>query len=142
MSDAVTTILTKLADGKGQDGYEGKLHLTNISDGTGESAVKKLNISDYFSSRGITTAAFDILEIRWSIYGFTAVELLWDHDTDVTAFVMAEGSGYENFRDGNEDNDGLRDPSGADGDPLITTYGAINEATYDITITFRIRKLT
>ena len=118
------------------------VHLTNVSDGTGESAVVKIDKSAIgVASDGAEAASLDIVAIRWSINGFTDVRLLWDHTTDDLAMVLT-GSGYDDFttpppgenqlvRTG-----GLKDPrsTGATGDLLLTTTGAASGDTYDITI--------
>jgi hypothetical protein len=118
------------------------VHLTNVSDGTGEAAVVKVDKSALVASDGGEPAALDIESVRWSIQGFTSVELLWDHTADDTALVLT-GSGYEDFRCRDLDivpsTARLKDPrsAGGAGDVLLTTNGAVAGATYDITLTLR-----
>lgn len=115
------------------------LHLTNISDSTGESAVVKADKSAYTARDGAEPASLDILTVRWNIQGFTSVRLLWDHTTDDVAMALS-GSGFDDFSRVGPSNlsyDGSRnDPrsAGDTGDLLLTTAGAISGATYDITI--------
>jgi hypothetical protein len=116
------------------------IHLTNISDGTGEAAVVKIDKSSLTASDGAEPDALDIEWIDWNIQGITSVRLLWDHTTDDVAMVL-NGNGYKNFRDpGGLQNysqtGGLKDPrsAGATGDLLLTTNGAASGGTYDITI--------
>lgn len=130
MADAVTTNTIT-------NGYD-KLcvHLTNISDGTGESAVVKVDKSTFLARDGAEPASMDIEQIRWNIQGFTSVRLLWDHTTDDVAMLL-NGNGYEDFRgDTERAPKGLADPrsSGGTGDILLTTAGAVSGATYDITL--------
>lgn len=115
------------------------VHLVNVSDSTGESAVQKVDKSAY-TVNGAEPASLDIETVRWSIQGFTSVRLLWDHDTDDVALALAN-SGYDDFRgDGfARFKKGLPDPrsSGGTGDLLLTTAGAVSGATYDITLRLR-----
>ena len=116
------------------------VHLTNISDATGESAVVKIDKSAIMvAGDGAEPAALDLVEIRWAIQGFTSVRLLWDHSTDDVCCVLS-GNGYENFaRTGGG---GVKaDPisSGGTGDVLLTTAGGASGSTYDITATFKKR---
>lgn len=128
-----------------------KVHWTNVSDGTGETNVKKLDISTLkvaaATSAGAAAAplALDIEEVRWNMQGFTNVKITWDHTTDDTALVLA-GSGYDDFRNNGDPRDAgtisaLRDPrsTGGDGSILLTTVGAAAAATYDISVIFRKR---
>lgn len=111
---------------------EYKIHLTCISDGTGESAVVKIDKSTLTNSNGVEPIAINITSIRWAIQGFSYIKLLWDHTTDDVAMILS-GNGYDDFSDGG----GLRDPrsTGTTGDLLLTSVGAASGATYDITIT-------
>lgn len=134
MSDAVTTTVLS----NGPDRYA--VHLTNISDGSGESAVAKVDKSGLTAEDGGEPVSLDIEQVRWCIQGFTSVRLLWDHTTDDTALVLS-GSGYEDFRGDSflRSQMGLADPrsAGDTGDILLTTAGAVSGATYDITLWLR-----
>lgn len=108
------------------------VHLTNISDGTGESLVAKVDISTLLLSNGLACTKTALKEAQWSIQGFTSVRLYWDHTTDDTLAVLGQGCGYFDFGElGN-----LPDPvsAGGTGDILLTTGGATSGATYDITL--------
>lgn len=139
MADAVTNRTIS------ESGDEITVHLTNISDGTGESAVVKIDKSTLttLSSAGVDGLepdSLDILSVRWNIQGFASVRFLWDHTTDDVALVLT-GSGYDDFRgDGfNRALKGLADPrsSGQTGDVLLTTNGGVSGSTYDITLRCR-----
>lgn len=121
------------------------VHLTNISDGTGESAVVKVDKSAIaVATDGAEADSLDIDQVRWAIQGFTSVRILWDHTTDDVALVLC-GSGYDDFRgrygdvNGFSQTSGLKDPrsSGGTGDILLTTNGGSSGATYDITLWLR-----
>lgn len=139
MADAVTARV--IADTK----THYVVHLTNISDGTGESAVVKADKSAIgVASDGAEAASLDIEQVRWAIQGFTSVRVLWDHTTDDVGLVLC-GSGYDDFRgleggvSGLIKTGGLLDPrsTGATGDILLTTNGGSSGATYDITLWLR-----
>lgn len=110
------------------------VHLTNISDANGESAVVKVDKSTLLSADAAEPAKMAIEEILCSIQGFTSVKLLWDHSTDDVAAVLT-GNDYRNYSECI-----LVDPasSGGTGDLLLTTVGASATATYDITIVLRL----
>lgn len=112
------------------------LRLTNVSDATGEAAVVKADISTYIGLNGKAPTRTVIEEIEWAIQGFTSVRLFWDHDTDDEIAVLT-GVGSVNWRDAG----GLLDPAsaGGTGDIVLTTAGALSGATYDISITFRLK---
>jgi hypothetical protein len=124
------------------------VHLTCISDGTGETAVAKVDKSAIaVAADGAEPAALALEAVRWCIQGFNSVRLLWDHAADSVGMVLA-GSGYEDFRGDPEQQqfiDVLKgpgykdDPKRADstGDVLLTSVGAVSGATYDITVWLR-----
>ena len=136
MADAVTVRTI------GETKHHLIVHLTNVSDGTGESAVAKVDKSTFVASDGAEPASLDIETVRWNVQGFTSVKLLWDHNTDDVALVLAS-SGFEDFRGSDLDlvpgNSALKDPrsTGGSGDLLLTTAGTTSGNTYDITLTLR-----
>lgn len=104
------------------------LHLTNISDGTGESAVNKAAIASFTGRGGAAVLGWDIKAVRWCMQGINSVRLLFDAATDDVGYVLS-GNGYDEA-------DALVDPrSGTPaGNLLLTTQGAAANGTYDITI--------
>lgn len=126
MADAVRTIV-QVSEG----GRYYVANFTNISDGTGETAVKKVDSSTLKNSLGAVPTKLKIVDVTWVIQGFTGVRLLWDHTTDDVACLLA-GSGRRDYSKVS----GLQDPgsAGADGSLLLTTNGAVSGATYDITV--------
>ncbi len=113
--------------------YNGKrkyiVRLTNVSDGTGESAVIKVDISTLFKLDGTAPTKTSVKEIYWNIQGFSSVRLFWDHTTD-DEIAMLSGSGYMDLTE----TPGLVDPAsaGGTGDILLTTANAASGATYTI----------
>lgn len=130
MTDVVTTNVIF----KGTRHYI--VHLTNESDGTGESGVSKIDLSTLIGPDGTAPTRSSIIEIDYSVSGFNYVTLAWDHTTDDVAMVL-RGNGYNDFSgDG-----GLVDPAstGGTGDILLTTDGAIDGAMYDIRLKIRLK---
>jgi hypothetical protein len=111
--------------------------LTNISDGTGESAVVKVDVSALTGPDGSAPTEVVIEEISWDIQGFTSIRLLWDADTDDVAVVLGPGTGYMSWKDVG----GLKDPqsTGATGDLVLTTNGHSLGDTYTITMVLRLK---
>ena len=112
------------------------LHLTNISDGTGESAVIKADISTLtFAGNGTVPTYTAVDMIDYNIQGMASVRLLWDHTTDDEIATLPTGVGTIHF----EAVGGKVDPrtTGGAGDIVLTTNGQVSGGTYDITIYFR-----
>jgi hypothetical protein len=113
------------------------VRLTNISDGTGESGVAKVDKSALTGPDGTEPGKIVVEEIQYAIQGFTSVRLHWDHTTDDEIALLPSGSGYM----GHVKTGGLVDPgsAGDTGDILLTTAGAVSGATYDITLVLRLK---
>jgi hypothetical protein len=111
------------------------LHLTSISDGTGESAVAKADISTLTFNGGTVPTYSAVDMIDYNIQGMSSVRLYWDHTTDDEIALLPAGSGTIHF----EAIGGKVDPktTGGTGDILLTTNGQVSGGTYDITIYFR-----
>jgi hypothetical protein len=107
------------------------VHLTCISDGTGESAVAKVTKANLLDVNGNAPTNLKISSIRWNTQGFTYIKLAWDHTAPDTAMVL-NYNGYDNF----ESFGFLRDPAsaGGTGNLTLTSVGAVNTASYDITL--------
>ena len=112
------------------------VHLTGISDGTGESNVVKVDRSTLTTPDGTAPSKIKISTIRWNTQGYQYIKLSWDHTADDTAMVL-NGNGYECFDayghlvDPNTSVDAV---TGAIGDLLLTSVGAASGSSYDITI--------
>jgi len=111
----------------------------NISDGTGESDVVKIDRSSLTGQNGLAPTYLVIEEIQWSIQGFASVRLEWDDGTDDEAIVLAPGNGVASWVAVG----GLKHPQvpgdATEGDLLLTTNGAQSGATYTITIVIRLK---
>ena len=116
MADAVTS--QTLVSGK----RSAVMKFTNLSDGTGESAVKKVDMSDLGAS------SLKVTKIHYSVTGMVAT-LLWDADTDVRMVDLA-GDGCFDFTGfgGLINNAG----TGVTGDINLTTTGHTANDSYTI----------
>lgn len=109
------------------------VHLTNNSDGTGESGVTKVDISTFTKAGQVLTGS-----AVWSITGNVwggEVTLAWDHTTDDVIAILSGTVNIDWSPDG-----GKADPrsSGGTGDILLTTSGFGSSSGYDLTM--RIKK--
>jgi hypothetical protein len=113
-----------------------KVRLLNIGDGTGESAVVKVDKSALVDTKGLEPRRLIITYVKWAIQGFASVRLNFDHTTDDEGLVLPTGSGERDYlMDG-----GLKDPltAGGTGDLLLTTNGGASGSTYDIVLHVRL----
>jgi hypothetical protein len=107
------------------------LHLTGISDGTGESAVTKFNLANFTDTNGVAPTVVKICSARWNVQGYSYIKLTCDHTSATTLMVLTQ-NGYDNF----EEWGFLKDPgsAGGTGNLLLTSVGAAAGASYDITL--------
>ena len=130
MADVVSTqVLTDTT------GVKFGVKMTNISDGTGENLVKKIDASNttFMTEDGERK----ISKIFWSVNtqsGKSAVELIWDGETNATAVTLS-GQGFWDLRaDGNEIINNATTPTG---DVLLSTKNFANGDNYTILVVFR-----
>tara|TARA_R100001082_G_scaffold82844_1_gene49643 strand:+ start:135 stop:542 length:408 start_codon:yes stop_codon:yes gene_type:complete len=109
------------------------MKFTNVSDGTGESAVAKVDVSALNSnSAGVSCSEVRIMRISHAIVGMS-VQLFFNASTNVLLMELAESSnGHMDFQDfgGIPNNAG----SGKNGDILFTTKGHSSGDTYSIVL--------
>ena len=125
MADAVTSQTI-------QDGPRNCImKFTNVSDGTGESAVAKVDVSALAANaEGVSCSEVRVLRISHAIVGMS-VQLFLNASTNVLLMELAESSnGHMDFREfgGIPNNAG----SGKNGDILFTTKGHSSGDTYSI----------
>ena len=113
------------------------LRITNLCDGTGESAVVKINISDHLNEAGATATVIVLEKLEYSVQGFTTVTLAFDHTADVTAAILIDLE--EGTKDWTKVGGLVDNGSGGAGDLLLTTAGDTAGDTYDITMTYRVK---
>ena len=127
MADAVTS--QTIADGE----RNAVMKFTNVSDGTGESAVVKVDVSALASNnRGLACSEVRIMQVRFALVGMS-VQLFFDATANVLAFELAESSNgnleFDEFG-GIPNNSG----SGKTGDIVFTTIGHTSGDTYMIVL--------
>jgi len=108
------------------------MKFTNISDGTGESAVLKVDVSALSSYQGQTCTGVNIVNLDAITVGM-GVDLLWDASTDVICYTVGADQfvSFDFNRFG-----GLSNNAGAGktGDLLFTTVGASSGDRYTIVL--------
>lgn len=108
------------------------MKFTNESDGTGESAVKKVDAqSATFANQGIVPGIhLKVARIIYNVQG-GSLRVLWDAsvDTDMAILSYAGTMDYSYFG-------GLPNPnnSGATGNILFTTVGFASGSSYTVTL--------
>jgi hypothetical protein len=113
--------------------------ITCVSDGTGETDVVKVDISELRTRFGKVPTRTSIQKILYSVSGFSSVILKWDRAPNSTICVMAGTDGCFNWKK----TGGLPDPSsGGDrtGNILLTSNGASSGDVYDITIELKLKE--
>tara|TARA_R110002072_G_C7679462_1_gene511293 strand:- start:122 stop:526 length:405 start_codon:yes stop_codon:yes gene_type:complete len=128
MADAVTS--TTLMDSD----RVAIIQLTSTSDGTGEAAVKKVDVSALSdSSTGQACTGVRLAKIVYSTFGMS-VKLLWDATTDTICWDLnADYTTDEDFTEFG----GVRNTSGSGktGDIMLTTTGHSDGDSYVIVLT-------
>ena len=128
MADAVTS--QTIADGA----KYAIMKFTNISDGTGESAVTKVDVSALESTGGLTCTGVSIEKIWWQCIGMK-VSILWDASTDVIAMQLGENqSGQHDYSSFGGITNNASSPTG---DVNFTTVGHSSADTYTIILKLR-----
>ena len=130
MADTVTT--QTIAD---TSGVKFVAKLTNLSDGSGETLVKKVDASEltFMSEDGNRSIARVYYSINTSDRK-SGVEILWDGETNATALFLS-GQGFMDFRtDGNGISNNATAPTG---DVLLSTKNFASGDNYTIIVEFR-----
>jgi hypothetical protein len=127
MADAVTS--QTLLDGE----RLAIMKFTNISDGTGESAVTKVNVANLArSNSGKACTGVTVVKITSVCHGME-VRMYWDATTDVPFFLGTINTNYENDFSkigGITNNAG----AGKNGNILFSTSDQTNGDTYTVVL--------
>ena len=123
MADAVTSQTIQDSERKAV------LKYTNVSDGTGESAVVKVDVSALASNAsGTACTGVTVAQIWWQCVGM-GVELLFDATANVLVIGLSpDSAGYHDYTPFT----GIPNNAGKTGDILFTTIGASNTDTYTV----------
>jgi len=130
MADIVTT--QTIAD---TSGVKFVVKMTNQSDGTGETLVKKIDASELtFMTEDANRKLSKIWYSVNTANNKSAIELLWDGVTDASMVILS-GQGYWDLRPaGNEIPNNATTPTG---DVLLSTKDFANGDNYTILLEFR-----
>lgn len=113
------------------------VRLTNISDGTGESAVTKVDRSALTGMNGVAPTYLIVEKIEFAVDGMQ-VRLFWDDATDDEIAILA-GHGVLDWTD----KGGLKPPQvpgdATEGDILLTTFNHTLGDSYSITLHLRLK---
>ena len=135
MADAVTS--QTLSDGDNI----AVVKFTNISDGSGEASVAKVDVSALANNSAGAACALASIEQVWYDIGGMRVALEWNATTNVVAAVLGgsaaagPGSGYMDFRSFGGVKNTLA--SGYNGDIDLTTHGHTRHDHYTIVLQLR-----
>jgi hypothetical protein len=108
------------------------MKFTNISDGTGETAVLKVDVSALTGFQGQTCTGVNIVTLDAMTVGM-GVDILWDASTDVICYTIGADQfvSFEFARFGGITNNA---GSGKTGDIMFTTVGAAAGDRYTIVL--------
>lgn len=111
------------------------MKFTNVSDGTGENAVKKVDAqSATFAVNGVVPGIhLTIVKVEYDIKAM-GLRIQWDATSATDALALG-GFGTDDF----EEFGGLTNPNnaGATGSILFTTTGAMQNSSYSVTLFMR-----
>jgi hypothetical protein len=129
MADAVTS--QTIVDGE----KKVVMKFTNVSDGSGESAVAKVDVSALASNTaGSACTGVAIEQIWWQCIGMK-VNILWDASSDVLAMQLGENqSGHHDYTSFGGITNNASSPTG---DVNFTTVGHSSADTYAIVLYMR-----
>lgn len=128
MADAVTTQILE------QGPRNVVMKFTNVSDGSGESGVLKVDVSTLTGFNGQTPSEVLIEKIQYLLFGMQ-VQILWDADTDVLAVELVPDAGdCVDFREWPISNNA---GTGKTGDIRFTTVGHTAGDSYTIILALR-----
>lgn len=125
-----------MVDVTGSQVYDGRrnyqIKLTDFSDGTGQSAVKVVDVTTMTPNPGVH---IKLRRVRYSI-NIMSVRLQWEASSPVDIVFLAQGQDILDFS--KEYAGGYPVPvvAGATGNVLLTTYGQIVNASYSIDLEF------
>lgn len=117
----------------GQPGWKRiKVNLTCLSDGTGETDIRKIDISELRNSKGEVANRTKLIHADYNVSGLNVL-LEWDRapHKEMARLLGASGAVSGNIKEPRYD-----DSDGTDGtgDILLTTTGATAGDGYDITL--------
>jgi len=128
MADAVTSQTI-------QDGDRiAVLKFTNISDGNGEAAVKKVDVAALQAESGTEKACTGVtIQQMWYDCSGMTVDILWDASTDALCWTLS-GYGFYDFRQAGPLTNNASSPTG---NVMFTTTGHASGDRYTVMLAVR-----
>jgi hypothetical protein len=114
------------------------VHLTNESDGSGETKVKKINLDDLRLHNGNRPASLTLVKAEGSVSGLNYVTLYWQRNPADIPMLVIPGNGQFCLQPEGGMADPKREEDGT-GDILLSTDGAADGDAYDITLEFKLK---
>lgn len=117
---------------------EYEVHLMNLSDGTGESAVTKINVGSLIAGNGKPVTGIAIEHIRANVHGMSVL-LSAAGTTAIDMIRLGEGLNQMDFRQSG----GLvfKNTGTNANNVTLTTTSQVSGSTYDITLRIRLLDL-
>ena len=114
--------------------------LAGSSDGTGETLVKKIDLSDLKTCAGNVPGRTVLEKLQWDVTGMVCT-LMWDRTPLEVLYVINADGGISSDSKDWTGFGGMLDPGNDDGtgDILLTTTAATAGDSYVITITLRLK---
>ncbi len=107
------------------------VQFTSVSDGTGESAVKKFDLSEWTTANGLPAKRTVVEKIEYDAFGFTSIKLEWDRSPKQVIAILS-GNNSKTLHGDRVDVD---DGTSGTGDILLTSSGGDSGDSYNITLT-------
>jgi hypothetical protein len=110
------------------------MKFTNISDGSGEAAVKKVDVSALQAESGTGRACDGVtIQQMWYDCSGMTVDILWDASTDALCWTLS-GYGFYDFRQAGPLTNNASSPTG---DVMFTTTGHASGDRYTVMLAVR-----
>jgi len=107
------------------------VQFTSVCDGTGESSVKKFDLSEWTGPTNQPVRKVTVEKIEYDAFGFTSVQLDWDRTPRQVIAVLA-GNNSGTLMGQRAD---VSDGTDGTGDILLTSSGGDSGDSYNITLT-------
>lgn len=115
-----------------------QVHLIGISDGTGETKVKKVSLDNLALFNGARPVSLALMSAKFNVDSHASVVLYWQRDpVDIEMLVMKGRGSIDYKRYG-----GLQDPNRGgtgSGDILLSINTPVSGGTYQIDLEFRLK---
>lgn len=121
-----------------QGGRRLQVHLTGISDGTGETKITKVDLGNLALFNGARPVSLALMSVSFNVDSHASVTLFWNRDPVDIEMLVLKGRGMINYKKYG----GLQDPNRGgtgSGNILLSTNTPVSGATYQIDLEFRLK---